>query len=61
MHHRSHDWGGLHPDGLHLGSASGGGWRGAGPPSPGDIFDTTGYGQQASGTHPTGMYSFSYS
>ena len=47
---------GLHPGegvciqrGLHLGR---GVWADL---SPRDIWDTTGYGQQAGGTHPTGM------
>ena len=50
MHHRSHDQrgsascGGLHPGDL----PTGGG---------GDTWNTTGYGQQADGTHPTGMLS----
>ena len=52
MHHRSHDEGGLHP-----GRAASRGDLPAGglgrPPS------TTGYGQQAGGTHPTGMHSSS--
>ena len=68
MHHRSHDQGGLHPGrvciqdgGLPIGwgsasrgSASGG--CGLGTP-PKDTWDTTGYGQQVDGTHPTGMHS----
>ena len=69
MHHRSYVWGsasrgvgGLHPGGLHprwRGSASRergsafGGW----PDRPSDTWNTTVYGQQAGGTHPTGMHS----
>ena len=45
MYHRSHDWGG---------AAS----NGEGGADPRDTWDTTGYGQQAGGTHPTGMHSF---
>ena len=61
MHHRSHDQGGLHPEGrvcihwvciqegLHpRGSASSGGYA---------SWDTTGYGQRSSGIHPAGMHS----
>ena len=45
--------GGLYPGGLlHPGgSASRGGWEGS------SSSDTTGYGQLAGGTHPTGMHS----
>ena len=58
MHHSSHDQGGLHP--------GGGGWpdpprsaygEGDWAHPPRDIWDTMGYGQQAGGTHPTGMLS----
>ena len=42
MHQRPHDQGGLHPGGLPL--------EGVSP-------NITGYGQQAGGTHPTGMHS----
>ena len=57
--------GGLHPGGLHRGQ---GGladppvWlqeEGLGRPTR-DTYDTMGYGQQAGGTHPTGMHSFSF-
>ena len=46
-----HPRGGLHPGGLHPG------WVGQPPPHSRDTWDTTGYGQQAGGTHPTRMYS----
>ena len=64
MCHRSHDQGGLRPGGdggLHAGGEGGlhpgGGLHqgGADPPSP--PWDSMGYGQQAGGTHPTGMHS----
>ena len=41
------------PGHMTRGSAS----RGVGRP-PRDIWDTMGYGQQAGGTHPTGMHSW---
>ena len=52
IHRRSYDQGVCIEDG---GSASRGGW--ADPPPPPQ--STTGYGQQAGGTHPTGMHSCS--
>ena len=30
------------------------------PPWPPDTWDTTGYGQRAGGTHPTGMHSCAF-
>ena len=64
IHHRSHDQGGLHPGGGGMppgGSASrGSASRGVGQTLPTrDTWDTTGYGQQVGGTHPTGMHSCS--
>ena len=56
MHHRSHDQGGGSASrgvGLH-GGLRPGGWAN---PLPRDTWDTTGYGQQAGGTHPTGINS----
>ena len=60
-----HPGGGLHPRGiciqkgerrcLHLGRSASR-WGKLGNPSP---LDTTGHGQRAGGTHPTGMYSCS--
>ena len=44
--------GGLHPGEE---SASRRAW--ADPPSPRETWDTTGYDQQAGGTHPTGKHS----
>ena len=41
-----HPKGGLHPRGLHRGDRA----------DPTQL-DTTGYGQRAGGTHPTGMHS----
>ena len=61
MHHRLHDRGigiqkGLHRGGRgwHQGSLHRGGWT---DPLYRQTCDTTGYGQQAGGTHPTGMLS----
>ena len=57
MHHRSHDQGDLYPGGLHpciQGGLHPGRGLGRPPPPP---SDTIGYGQQAGGTHPTGMHS----
>ena len=62
LHQGGSAWGegwGLHPGGLHLrveGSASKGVGR-TPSPHPRDRWDTTGYGQQAGGMHPTGIYS----
>ena len=50
MHHRSHDWGSASAGG----STSGGGVCIQGGRSP---SDTIGYGQQAGGTHSTGIHS----
>ena len=50
MHHRSHDQGSAFRG---VGSAlEGGGWA----DTPRDTWDTTGYGQQVGGTHPTRMH-----
>ena len=47
--------GGLHPGGsAFMGVCVQGGGQ---TPLPRDTWDTTGYGQQAGGTHPTGMHS----
>ena len=51
--------GGVHPGGLHSrGVCIGGGLHPGGSPSVGrpPQSDTTGYGQRAGGTHPTGMH-----
>ena len=40
-----------------LGRPPGPAYRGRGNPAPPETWDTTGYGQQAGGTHPTGMHS----
>ena len=50
MHHRSHDWWGLHPEGPH------GGWGcWADPPETHEILWVT--VNKRGGTHPTGMHS----
>ena len=60
----SHDQGGLPPRAdciqgcLHLGKGLPT-WGGGQTPLARDTWDTTGYRQQAGGTHPTGMYSSS--
>ena len=50
--------GGLHPGGggLHPGDSHQG-LGGIGQTPARDTWDTTGYGQQAGSTHPTGMHS----
>ena len=45
-----HPGGSLHPVGVCIGGVGGGA-------DPRDTSDTTGYGLQADGTHPTGMHS----
>ena len=57
MHHRSHDQWGLHPGGR--GFCLQGVCIHGGLPPGGDTWDTMGYGQEAGGTHPTGMHSCS--
>ena len=69
MHHRSYYQGGLPPEGVCLwgdlpprgglpwgGESVSGSW--ADPPRPKIHLGTTGYGQQAGGTHPTGILSY---
>ena len=54
-YHRSHDQGDLHLGPLHPRGLC---IQGVGQTSPPQhTWDTTGYGQQAGGTHPTGMLS----
>ena len=58
MHDNSQDWGDLPRGGVCLqegGLHPGGDWA---DHPPRDTWDTTGYGKQAGGTHPTGMHSF---
>ena len=56
MHHRSHDWGVCIQDGVCIQGRFG---RTSLHPQP--PLDTIRYGQQAGGTHPTGMHSCLFS